>query len=101
MKNKIKLIGFIALMAIIGFSMTACNSGGGDGGSNSSNNNNGSSGTMTLTANRIGSEDPLNPFKGTWTTTYNGWTLTSIAQDTTWTYTETKGSNTGYTADGT
>ncbi|MDR2596459.1 MAG: hypothetical protein LBC76_03970 [Treponema sp.] len=100
MKNKIKLIGFIALMAIIGFSMIVCNSGSGGGGSNNNNNNNNSGGGDTLTFNRTGDKNVSNPFMGTWTTTSNGWALTIIAEDTTWTYTESKGS-TSYTDDGT
>jgi hypothetical protein len=35
MKNAIKILGIIALAATIGFSMTACDSGGGGGGSDS------------------------------------------------------------------
>jgi predicted small secreted protein len=35
MKNKIKFLGFIAVMALISFSMAACDTGGGGGGSNS------------------------------------------------------------------
>jgi hypothetical protein len=36
MKNAIKLIGFIALAAVIGFSFTACGDGGGGGSQSSS-----------------------------------------------------------------
>jgi len=41
MKNSTKLLGFIALVAVIGFSMASCgNGGGGNGGNNNDNNNN-------------------------------------------------------------
>jgi hypothetical protein len=55
MKNTLKLIGIIALVAVMGFSMLACDNSGGGGtsGNNQNNNNNNNNqdegGTLTLT----------------------------------------------------
>jgi len=52
MKKTIKVLGIIALIAVIGFSMTACNgkdNGGGDGNGNGGGNGGGSGGTLTVT----------------------------------------------------
>jgi hypothetical protein len=49
MKNFIKLIGIIALAAVIGFSMTACGDSGGGGGGGNNNNNSNTPTTYTFT----------------------------------------------------
>jgi len=76
MKNMIKLLGIIVLVATIGFGFTAC---GGD--------------------DDNGGSDPNNPFVGTWKNTSEGITL--ICTSTNWTWTADGDTFTGtYTRNG-
>jgi len=62
MKKTIKILGLIALVAVIGFAFAAC---GGDDGDN-------------------GGSDPNNPFVGTWKNTTEGITLVCTSTNWTW-----------------
>jgi len=62
MKNVLKTLGFIALIAIIGISLTTCDSDSGNGNNNNNDNDNGGTtgdGTMTIGSKLYGSEIPI------------------------------------------
>ncbi|MDR0463764.1 MAG: hypothetical protein LBG94_01460, partial [Treponema sp.] len=73
MKNLFKLFGIIALAAIIGLSMTACDPGGNDNNNNNNNNNNSSSGNITVPGLTTGAPtSAMLTSVGISSTTYNG-----------------------------
>jgi hypothetical protein len=73
MKNFFKLMGVIAVIAVIGFSMAACNDGG-DGGGNNNNNNTDGSGSLSGSYNHE---------SGSMTITFSGsnWSVTGLVAD--------------------
>jgi len=71
MKNMFKLIGFIALASVIGFSFTSCDTGGGSGNGGSGGGGNGDGG------NSNGTPPPISSFAGTWTAVANTTFVTS------------------------
>lgn len=73
MKNLFKLFGVIALAAVIGFSFSACDTGGGGGGGN--------------TGGTGGSGGGSNPFVGTWTGNFGGERVSVVITNTNWTAT--------------